>query len=67
MESIPDFSTKNNSLPQKFAALPHKDGCKNRLYRKMELPSFRTNGKIFWQHLSGKPHFRQRMLAKLYF
>jgi len=28
---------------------------------------FRTSGKIFWQRLSGKLHFRQRMLAKLHF
>ena len=31
------------------------------------IPSFRKRGKVFWQRLSGKPHFRQRTLAKLCF
>jgi len=55
------------SSPNNFAALSYKDGCKNRFYRQIWLAPFRKNGKIFWQRLSGKPHFRQRMLAKLCF
>jgi hypothetical protein len=31
------------------------------------LPHSEKKGKIFWQPISGKLHFRQKMLAKLAF
>lgn len=57
-------TSSENSSPNNLAALPDKDGCKNRLYRYRRRAFFRTSEESCRQSISGKRHFRQGILAK---
>jgi hypothetical protein len=51
--------------PNNLAALPEKDGCKNRFYMHIRLAFFQKEEESFWHHLNGNPHFRQGIMAML--